>query len=211
MKLRKVLCFMLLILCISLGVSLTMKANIGIGAYDAVSQSISALSLIPVGTVMMGSNLLCVFAEFLILKKNFKFKHVLQIVLSILLGYLINFFYYDLLGNLVTNNYFLRLILLMVGYTINAFVVAGIMLLDIVTFPLEGVCKVISDKFHIDFSKFRQFADILSVCVVFVLWFIFDIELYVREGTVIGMLLFGPLIGLFMKILNPLLKKYNLN
>ena len=207
MKLRKVLCFMLLILCISLGVSLTMKANIGIGAYDAVSQRISALSLIPVGTVMMCSNLLCVFAELLILKKNFKFKHVLQIVLSILLGYLINFFYYDLLGNLVVDNYFLRLILLIVGYTINAFVVAGIMLLDIVTFPLEGVCKAISDQFHIDFSKLRQVADILSVCIVLILWFIFDIELYVREGTVIGMLLFGPLIGIFMKILNPLLKK----
>jgi len=36
------------------------------------------------------------------------------------------------------------------------------------------------------------------------------VPLPVREGTVIGMIMFGPLLGIFTKLLKPLLQKYDL-
>ena len=126
---------------------------------------------------------------------------MLQIPLSVFIGYLVNYFYYDLFGNLIVNNYFIKVLILILGYLVNAFVVAGIMMLDVVTFALEGACKVISDKYQLSFPKFRQFIDVLSVASVIVLSMMFHIDLYVREGTVIGMLIFGPMIGFFTKIL----------
>lgn len=178
-----------------------MKANIGVEAWDALAQSGSAITNIPVGTVLMILNITCVLIQWIILKKDFKFKHMLQIPLSVFIGYLVNYFYYDLFGNLIVNNYFIKVLILILGYLVNAFVVAGIMMLDVVTFALEGACKVISDKYQLSFPKFRQFIDVLSVASVIVLSMMFHIDLYVREGTVIGMLIFGPMIGFFTKIL----------
>ena len=40
--------------------------------------------------------------------------------------------------------------------------------------------------------------------------FIFSDTLVIREGTAIGMLIFGPLLGIFMKIQRPILDKYQL-
>lgn len=204
MSIKKLIYFIVLIICISFGITLTMKANIGIGAWDALAQSGSDITSIPVGTVMMLLNFGCVFIQVILLKKEFKFKHVLQIPLSIFIGYLVNYFYYDLFGNLIVNDYITRVVLLFCGYVINSFVVAGIMMLDVVTFALEGACKVISDKYHLSFSKFRQLIDILSIVIVIILSFTFHIDLYVREGTIIGMLTFGPMIGVFTKLLGKL-------
>lgn len=201
MNIKKIIYFIILIVGISFGTTLTMKANIGVEAWDALAQSGSAITNIPVGTVLMILNITCVLIQWIILKKDFKFKHMLQIPLSVFIGYLVNYFYYDLFGNLIVNNYFIRVLILILGYLVNAFVVAGIMMLDVVTFALEGACKVISDKYQLSFPKFRQFIDVLSVASVIVLSMMFHIDLYVREGTVIGMLIFGPMIGFFTKIL----------
>ena len=97
--------------------------------------------------------------------------------------------------------------MLVIGNVITAFVVAAIMLLEVITFALEGACKVISDKYKIPFHKFRQYVDIGSILIVILLALIFKIELYIREGTIIGMLIFSPMIGYFMKILKPILLK----
>ena len=201
MNIKKIIYFIILIVGISFGTTLTMKANIGVEAWDALAQSGSAITNIPVGTVLMILNITCVLIQWIILKKDFKFKHMLQIPLSVFIGYLVNYFYYDLFGNLIVNNYFIKVLILISGYLVNAFVVAGIMMLDVVTFALEGACKVISDKYQLSFPKFRQFIDVLSVASVIVLSMMFHIDLYVREGTVIGMLIFGPMIGFFTKIL----------
>ena len=201
MNIKKIIYFIILIVGISFGTTLTMKANIGVEAWDALAQSGSAITNIPVGTVLMILNITCVLIQWIILKKDFKFKHMLQIPLSVFIGYLVNYFYYDLFGNLIVNNYFIKVLILILGYLVNAFVVAGIMMLDVVTFALEGACKVISDKYQLSFPKFRQIIDVLSVASVIVLSMMFHIDLYVREGTVIGMLIFGPMIGFFTKIL----------
>ena len=197
---KKIIVYILLICGISFGITLTMKANIGVDAWDALSQSGSAITKIPIGTVGMCLNFICIFIQFIILRNNFKFKHVLQIVLSILLGFSVNFFYYHLLGNLNVNSYIFRILLLITGNIINAFVVAQIMLLDIVTFPLEGACKAFADKVGISFPKLRQVVDIISIIIVVLLSLVFKIDLYVREGTIIGMLIFSPMMGYFMRI-----------
>lgn len=204
MNIKKNIYFIILIVGISFGTTLAMKANIGVEAWDALAQSGSAITNIPVGTVLMILNITCVLIQWIILKKDFKLKHMLQIPLSIFIGYLVNYFYYDLFSNLVVCNYFTRVLLLICGYAINAFVVAGIMMLDVVTFALEGACKAFSDKYHVSFPKFRQLMDVLLIAIVIVLSFTLNLDLYVREGTVIGMLTFGPMIGVFTKLLEKL-------
>ena len=84
------------------------------------------------------------------------------------------------------------------------------MALDFISFPLEGACMVISKKLNKKFGMIRQLVDILSIILALALAFIFNQSITVREGTVIGMLIYGPMLDLFMKIIMPRLKKLEL-
>jgi uncharacterized membrane protein YczE len=62
----------------------------------------------------------------------------------------------------------------------------------------------------IEFSKIRQAVDVISIILCFILSFALKLPLAVREGTVIGMIMFAPLMGQFMKIESQLFKKWGL-
>lgn len=206
---RMVVCFFMIIL-ISCGASLTLKAAIGVGAWDALALTGSSISGIKVGTVGMLLNFICIFIELMILRKKFKIKHALQIALCIIVGYTVNFFFYNVLGVIELSNYFIRVVILIVGYIINAFTVAVIMLLDVVTFALEGACMAVSNKVGIKFHILRQGVDVVCVVIAIIVAFTSNVPLAIREGTVIGMVIFGPIMGIFMKLLKPIFQKYDL-
>lgn len=93
MKIKRMLVCFFMIILISCGASLTLKAAIGVGAWDALALTGSSISGIKVGTVGMLLNFICIFIELMILRKNFKIKHALQIALCIIVGYTVNFFF----------------------------------------------------------------------------------------------------------------------
>lgn len=192
------------------GASLTMKASLGIGAYDAAAMSVSQLLIIKVGTVAMCFNISCVLLQILVLKKEFKPLQFLQIGISILLGTVVNFFLYSILGQLSVSAYPARLMLFVAGIIICAFAVAIIMAINIVSMPLEGFCMAISNKLNINFGKIRQYADVISIAVAIAFTLLFGSALTLREGTILGMIMFGPLLDKFIKTFKPVLIKYDL-
>ncbi len=84
------------------------------------------------------------------------------------------------------------------------------MVLDIVTFALEGACMAVSKVSGKKFHVLRQGVDIISVLLIIIIVFVTEVPLAVREGTIIGVLLFGPMMGIFMKLQKPVFKKLNL-
>ena len=209
-KIRRVILCIFLIIALSFVVALTLRIAIGVGAWDALAASGSSITGIRVGTVGMILNLSCVAVQLAFLRKGFKLKHALQIVLHLILGYAINFFFYGLLAGVYFTNYIIRVLLLILSYAFLAFAVSAVMLLDVVTFALEGACTVISAKTGIKFHVLRQGVDVVSVALSLIISFAFSAPLAVREGTIIGMILFGPLIGMFIKLLKPIFRKYDL-
>lgn len=199
------------IILVSFGASLTLKAAVGVGAWDAVSQSVSLLSGIKVGTFAMFLNGSCVVGQLFILHKNFNLSRILQIGVAILLGVFVNFFYYDLFGSITIDAYWIRLLVFILAIIILSFAVAAVMVINVVTFPLEALCMVVADKTGLNFSKLRQGVDVLSIIFSLAVTFFFAQALVVREGTVIGMLIFGPLLGFFMHKLEPSFKRLNLS
>ena len=69
---------------------------------------------------------------------------------------------------------------------------------------------VISKKINIKFGIIRQFVDVLSITFALGIAFIFKETITVREGTIIAMVIFGPMVDLFMKIIMPRLEQLNL-
>jgi len=210
MKTKRLLLCIFLLIALAFGVAVTLRLAVGIGAWDAVAMSGSLITGIRVGTVGMILNLSCIAVQLIVLKKDFKIKHALQVLLVLTLGYAINFFFYDVLGGVYISSYFIRVILFIFACAYLAFIVSVIMLLDVVTPSLEGACRVISNKTGIKFYILRQGVDVACIILAVIMSFAFSIPLAVREGTVIGMIMFGPLLGVFTKLLKPTLQKYDL-
>lgn len=207
---KRILVLVLGVAIVGCSCALTLKAAIGVGAWDALSQTGYEVTGIEVGTIGMCSNFLCVFVQIIVLKKNFKPIQLLQIPLSILLGVIINFMLYEVYNNFTIDAYWMNIMLLVIGYIVSAFAVGMVMVLDIVTFALEGACMAVSNTTGKKFHLLRQGVDVVSIIIVVVVALVFNVPLAVREGTVIGMFLFGPVMGIFMKLQKPVFKKLGL-
>jgi len=198
------------VIIVGIGCSLTLKAAVGVSAWSALSQSIAFGINIKVGTISMIQNISCVFIQLLILKKEFRVVHSVQIIVSVLLGIIVNFMLYDVLSSLVINNYFINIFLVILGTLLCVIGVSVLMVIDFISFPLEACCMVISKKLNKKFGTIRQLVDILSIVFVLGIAFIFKETITVREGTIIALIMFGPMVDLVMKIIMPPLEQLDL-
>lgn len=192
------------------GASLGLKAAVGVGAWDALSQSVSTVLGMKVGTFSMILNISCVFIQLLLLKKEFKINHLVQVVVSVLIGFVVNFMVYDVLSKFTINSYFVSIVLFIISILICSTAVAVIMSINFISFPLESCCMVIAKKTNKNFGVIRQAVDVMAVVIALTVALIFKNNITVREGTIIGMIIFGPMLDLFMKSMNPGLKKLKL-
>ncbi len=198
------------ILLVGIACALTLKAAVGVGAWEALAQTTYEISGIEVGTCEMLFNCICVVIQIIILRRNFKVIQLLQLPLNILLGVVINIVLYDMLGSITIDSYWINISLLIIGYSCCAVVVGAIMVLDIVTFSLEEACRAIATLIGKKFHIVRQVTDIVLIIVCLFIAFLLDLPLAIREGTIIGMIIFGPIMGASMKLWKPIFEKYDL-
>lgn len=184
---------------LGLGCSMSMAADIGVASNDAIVMAISRAADIPMGYVIMGVNLFFVGIEWISLRKRFPVRYFLQIPVSILMGSIVNVLYYGLWSSIEWNTYFSRLALLFAAYIINTFAIAMLLLLDKVNIPMDSCCQVIGDQCHISYGKVRQLLDVLMFLLSAAIAIGFHTEIPLREGTVIGMIVFGPLVEFWKK------------
>ncbi|MGN1182570.1 MAG: YitT family protein [Faecalibacillus sp.] len=206
--------YLLVIFCfvmIGFGCAFTLKAAVGVGAWDALGQTGYDLFGIKAGTVSMVLNCSCVFVQIIILRKNFRLVQLLQIPCSIVFGYVTNFVLYDLLGNVVIDSYIFNVMLFVFGTCWNAFFVSTIMCVDAVTTALEGACAAMTKVLPFQFSVIRQAIDVICICLILIVVFVCDIPSSIREGTIIAAVIFGPLLGFFMKHIQPIIHRFDLH
>ena len=180
------------------GSALTLKAGIGVGAWDALAKSTSDLIGIEVGTAGILFNSSCVLGQILILRKQFRLRQLLQIPFSILLGTVINFMVYHIL-TFPFDSFGGGIVLYLCASTLAAFGVSIVMLLDEVTFALEGFCMALTKLLPFKFSTIRQAVDVISILVIIGL----TLSAHISWSI-------GPTLGIFMKLFKPILKRHQL-
>lgn len=205
---KKYLLVVIAFMVVGVGCALTMKANVGVGAWDALAKTTNDMTGIAIGTAGMIYNTCCVVGQILILRRKFKTVQILQIPLSIIFGMVVNFMFYNILV-FPFDSFVGGCLLYFVANIIMAFGVALVMLLDEVTFALEGFCLALTKVISLEFAKIRQAVDVLGIILIIVLRLTIHIPWSIGAGTIIGMLTFGPMLGFFMRLLKPILVKYD--
>ena len=207
---RAYVLLILLIVMVGMELAILVKMDTGVGPWDAMALSFSFLTGIKMGTVGMICNFSCIFGQIILLKKEFKKINFLQIPISMLLGYTVNFFVYIVFKNMAFDNYILRITITVVMLVLISFTIGAIVVLGLPIFALEGFCSAVHIKTGIPFAKFRQWMDFFCVGVIIVLTLVFPIKWSLREGTIISMLIFGPLLGISMPKIEKFYEKWYL-
>lgn len=181
------------------GASMVLKADIGMAAaWDGLSLSISEVVQVKVGYLSMMFNFICIAVQFVILKKSFHILYLLQVPMAVILGAVINVIYYDFFCLFVLQSYILRLLFALCGFVVMSYAASAIIATDTVSFPLEGMCMVISKTYRVRFGVVRQAVEGCAMILI-VLSTQFGGKLTIREGTIIWLLLQGILFDYFLK------------
>lgn len=201
---KRLVVLFLSVILVSFSVSIILRSAIGVGAWLAFSQTFATVIDVKVGTFSMIMNITCVLGQIMI-KKEINIKLILQVFLAVILGNMINLFYYEMFENWIIDTYAMKLLLYMLATLLIAFGIGTVTAQNLINFPLEGLCMEISKKTNRPFGKIRQFVDIITIIAVLFLVLFFDGLMTIREGTIIGMVIFGPLLDLYMRFIKPLM------
>lgn len=187
--------------------ALQMSLNVGINPWDGLGLSLAQILKVKVGNMAIYQASFLIFLQFILLKRKFTIKHFMQFFVGLLVGKIINLFYYDIFSFSMNLTYYTRLILYGISIVIASFFLGLIQLTNIINLPLEGTTQIVAPKINISFAKLRFLIDIICVIFILVLVLLFKIPSPIREGTIISALLFGPSLGFFLKHLSKLFEE----
>ena len=189
--LKRYLIFLVGLFVNSLGVSLITKANLGTSPISSIPYVLSLNFPFTLGNFTIFFSIFLIVLQLIILRKNFKLEHILQIPVSIIFGYFIDitmilFFWVN------PEAYIMKIVYLLIGCLILGVGVYMEVLADVVMLPGESFVRAIVLTWKTNFGTTKICFDVSMSVIAAVLSFIFAGSLAgVREGTVIAALLVG--------------------
>jgi len=186
---------------VSFGVSLTVKSLLGTSPITSIPYVCSLDYPFSLGTWNIIFNIGFVVVQILILRRQFKWIQLAQILMAFGFGYFIDLSMY-VLQNLHFVAYYAKFIGLLCGITIIAFGVALEVMANIIMLPADNIVKVIAAKWNFDFGVTKTCFDVSMVLIAAVLsWGSFQEIHGIREGTLVAALFTGSIARVFIRVL----------
>lgn len=190
-RIKRYIIFIAGLLVNSVGVSLITKANLGTSPISSIPYVLSLNFPLSLGTFTVVFSLFLILLQLLILKKDFKPEHVLQIPVSVAFGIFIDLSM-ELLGFVKPEIYMHKVLVLIVGCIVLGIGVYMEVLADVVMLPGESFVRAVVFRWKPEFGVTKIAFDVSMAVIAGVLSFIFSAKLYgVREGTIVAALLVG--------------------
>ncbi len=190
----------------ALGVSLSVKADLGVSPISCVPYIYSLVLPFSLGELTIFMNGIFILLQIAILRKNYQYIQLVQFIAVILLGYFIDFTLF-LISGINPTTYFGQLVTLLSSCSLIALGVFLLVKANITYIPGDGLLVVITKTFKKDFGKVKICFDSSMVVIGISSSLIFLHKLVgIREGTVIAALIVGLLIQFYEKAIRTLSK-----
>ncbi len=190
-KVKRYIVFIIGLFINSLGVAFITKASLGTSPISAIPYVLSLNYSPSLGNFTIIFSLILILMQIILLRKKFKIEYLLQIPVSIIFGYFIDFCMF-LLNWLIPSNYLLSLFYLLLGCLILGLGVYMEMLADVVMLPGESFVRAIVQTFHTEFGITKIIFDISISVIALLLSLVLSRSIEgVREGTIVAALLVG--------------------
>lgn len=198
--------FRMLMYCIGLlfmaiGVTFSVKSNLGVSPVNSIPYVISIISGLDQGICVTFIFFIYVIIQMFILKKEFNKIDLLQIICASLFGYFVSF------SNMVfsftpSEDYSIRMIYMIISIILVGIGVFLYLEARLIPLPAEGVMLALKKKTIFEFHKIKIGFDLSTVIIAIILSYIFLKNIYgVREGTILAALFVGKIVQLISKLL----------
>lgn len=185
------------LLFLAVGVTFSIKSNLGISPVNSIGYVLSVIMGIDQGKVITVIFSIYVLLQLVLLRRKFKPQYLLQIAFSSIFGYFVSFSN-SMLTFPVADFYPLQMAYLVVSIILVALGVTLYMGADLMPMPAEGVMLAITQLTGISFHKVKMIFDTAVVIISVAVGLIFAGRILgVREGTVLSALFVGKLVGVF--------------
>lgn len=201
-KYSRYIVYLISLFIISLGASLSIKANLGTSPLICIPYVCSLISNLSVGTTSFLFSILLILIQVILLKGDFEKRQYLQLVIGTIFSVFIDLTLF-LVDFLNPADYFSQLALLILSCVVMAFGVLLEIKTEVVYIPGDGFIVAISKVLKKEFGKVKPYCDVSFVVVATILSVVFLGYLAgVREGTVISAVIIGPIVRVFKKYLD---------
>ncbi len=207
--LMRLLIYILGLLILALGVAFSINSNLGVSPVSSLPYVISQISGIEMGKCVVIIYSLFVIVQILILRKEFKWFNLAQILFATIFGYFVTFAQY-ILGDFYIPTYAGQLTMLGISIILVAIGVSLYISANMLKMPMEGMVAAVNQKIlkKLSFADVKVVMDTTVVTIGIVLSLIFFRKLVgIREGTIICALLVGKIMKPIQKAIGPKIKK----
>jgi uncharacterized protein len=205
---KRIIVYVVGMFLLALGVSFSIKSNLGVSPMNSLPYVISQVIGIDMGIITTLVFSSYVLMQIILLRREFRLKNLLQIVVASLFGTFVSLTN-RLLSVPVPATYpmqltFLAISLVLIGLGIMLYLVG-----DLVPQPPEGLVLAITRKTDKPFSAIKVIFDCTVVSSALMISFLTGNGMMgVREGTLVAAIGIGKIIGLFSRWFRPALMAF---
>lgn len=193
----------------TIGIAVSVKSNLGVSPVSSIPYTITCIWGIEMGKATILFHCFLVLLQIILLRKKYKLKNLLQIIVGIVFGYFTTFCNWGVSFLPDPQNIFIRIGMLLISTLFIAFGIFLYLPPDIMPLAGEGAMQAVSDVSGIAFPKVKIGFDVSMVTVSLITCLIFIRSLgSVGIGTIIAAVLVGMELGYITKCFGELRDKW---
>ena len=186
----------------SFGVALSVISNLGTTPIACIPNVIKYSVTISLGIITIIFNLFLILIQFMILKSEFEIKQWMQIFVTLIFGYFIDFALY-ILSTINPESYYMKWLVCIISCFIIALGVFIEIQSNAIILPGEGVSIAVSKVTKIEFGKIKTMFDTSNVIIGGMLsLFLYKRFQGIGLGTIFSGIVVGYIVRLYKKIVN---------
>ncbi|WP_170885453.1 YczE/YyaS/YitT family protein [Bacillus alkalicellulosilyticus] len=182
---RRGISFVLGLFIIASGVSLTIKANIGVGGWDAFNVGLANKFGLTVGTWVIIVSISLIIINALLLRKRPEFE---SLVTSFLIGYFIDFWLLLVLRHLEIGYLPMQIVAFLIGLVLISIGAASYLQARFAPIPVDGLMLAFRSLFGLSIMMAKMVTEIIAVILALI------VAGPIGLGTILVAFLIGPLI-----------------
>lgn len=194
------------ILFLAFGISMTLLSDLGAGGWDALTDNLSKITDIKIGTILIFLGIFLVLIAGIISKGKPK---VEALAVSFITGIFINIWYYDIFQAQHFENFYIRLFAVILGVLSISLGCAMMFTSNLPKNHTETFVFAITERFSFKYKTIKTIADTVALVIAILLGLIIKDFSNLGLGTILGTAFTGTLIhhmmpftdGYFHKIL----------
>lgn len=207
--LKRILIYIIGLFCLALGVAFSINSKLGVSPVNSLPYIISLITGKEIGLCVIGVFSLFIVIQILILRSEFKWINLTQIIFSTIFGYFVDFAKF-ILGDFSIQTYAGQLLMLAISILLVALGVCLYLDVKLVKMPMEGMTSAVKEKIlkKLAFHDVKVIMDCTVVAIGIVVSLVFLKGIVgIREGTVLCALLVGKIMKPMQMALVPMIEK----